>query len=222
MGTDDDQMTGVAQSGADADPMSDVALAILEAAICHLESVGASGLQVDQVLADAGASPEALEKHFGSRRDLVQAAIYERHHRLVEVESLSRLEMAESASTTAEFCTFMADQLTRIATDPTSQAARMARVRSAANSLDRPDLVDQFEARQHALLDVLAQVFERAKARGIINPDLDSYGYSAWFHGMNLGMTFTERTLHDSHRWLAVAIPAALAPLQMPAVDPGP
>ena len=109
----------------------------------------------------------------------------------------------------------MADQLTRIATDPTSQAARMARVRSAANSLDRPDLVDQFEARQHALLDVLAQVFERAKARGIINPDLDVYDYAAFFHGLALGRTFTEGTV-DPDRWLAVAILAATAPLRLP------
>jgi len=218
VGTDGQQSipTDHSEAGDGEDLEFDVAQAILESAIRQIESVGASKLQVEQVLADTGASADLLQQLFGSRRDLVQAAEYERHHRRVEEESLARLEPAEAATTSEEFFAYIVTQLTRIATDPTSRSARLARVQSATNVLERPDLLDQFGARQRALLDVLAQVFERAKARGIINPDLDSYGYAAWFHGANLGMTLTEGSLDDSQRWLAIAIPAALAPLRIP------
>ena len=60
----------------------------------------------------------------------------------------------------------------------------------------------------------IAPIFDRAKAKGIVNPSLDSYSYTAWFHGMTLGRSFTEETVADADAWLAIAIPAALAPLR--------
>jgi hypothetical protein len=60
---------------------------------------------------------------------------------------------------------------------------------------------------------------EDAKARGIINPDLDTRAYAIWFHGTMLGRTTTETGSVDDEAWLSVAIPAALAPLRLPEPD---
>jgi hypothetical protein len=57
-------------------------------------------------------------------------------------------------------------------------------------------------------------MFDDAQARGLINPGLDTRAYARWFHGMTLGRTVTEAGFIDSEAWLAVAIPAALAPLR--------
>jgi hypothetical protein len=66
------------------------------------------------------------------------------------------------------------------------------------------------------MFDAIALMFDDAQARGLIDPRLDTRAYAAWFHGMTLGRTVTEAGSVDSEAWLAVAIPAALAPLRPP------
>ena len=71
-------------------------------------------------------------------------------------------------------------------------------------------------AGQRAGMDAIAAMFEDARSRGLIDPALDTRAYSAWFHGMTLGRTITEGGSVGNAAWLAVAIPAALAPLYPP------
>jgi len=70
---------------------------------------------------------------------------------------------------------------------------------------------------QEMMFDVIAAMFDVAQARGLIDLGLDTRAYAAWFHGMTLGRTVTEAGSVGTDAWLAVAIPAALAPLRPPA-----
>jgi len=85
----------------------------------------------------------------------------------------------------------------------------------AAASADG-DIAERTSLIQTNFFETISQVFEVGKQRGLINPELDSFAYCAWFHGMTLGRSTTELSLSDAQLWLDVAIPAALAPLRLP------
>ncbi len=196
-------------------PPASVAQSILDAAIVHLEKFGVAGFRTERVVKDAHASHGSLRYHFTNREGLIRAAEYERYLRLGMGERTELLEMMDQVATNDEFCLYIAAQLTRIATDPETIKMRQARVAVHANALDRPQLMASINWLQDGYFTTQTEVLERAQARGIINPDLDVYDYAAFFHGLALGRTFTEGTV-EPDEWLAVAIPAATAPLRLP------
>ena len=187
---------------------------ILDAAIDHIERFGVEGMRVDRVLADAYSSTGSMRHHFGSRAALVEAAQYEIYVRTLLAESTAHLEAGFAATTTEEFLEYVAAQLTRIASDPDTRGRRMTRLRVFANASNHPELMESVAWLQQQLIEVTSGVFRLAQERGLINKNVDAYDYAAWFHGLTLSRTFTEATLPDPERWLAVAIPAALALLK--------
>ena len=124
--------------------------------------------------------------------------------------------MVDQIATNEEFCEFIALQLTRIATDPDVAMTRKSRISVYANALERPELLASIMWLQDGYLTAQADVLKRAQDRGILNPELDPYDYAAFFHGLALGRTFNEFNVEEPERWLAIAIPAALAPLRIP------
>lgn len=186
---------------------------ILDTAIDLLERRGAERFTVEEVLIESDTSASSLYHHFGSRQGLLVAVEEERYRRGLRAEDRGNLEGGFAATTTEEFFEFVAGQLRRIATDPGIVTVRRERLQVAARALDSPDLASRTASAQARLIDEVAACFAAAKARGLINAHLDSRAYSAWFHGLTLGRAFTEDSL-DAEAWLAIAIPAALAPLR--------
>ena len=190
------------------------AKAILDAAIDHIEQFGVEGMRIERVLADASSSTGSMRHHFGSRAGLVEAAQYEIYVRTLLAESTAHLDAGHAATTTEEFLDYIGAQLTRIASDPVARERRMTRLRVFANASTRPELMESVAWLQQQLIEVTAGVFRSAQSRGLINASIDAYDYAAWFHGLTLSRTFTEATMPDADRWLAVAIPAAHALLR--------
>jgi len=190
--------------------------AILEVAIKLLDKRGADGFTIDDVLVESSASASSLYHHFRSREGLLVAAQAERYRRMAKGEDVRNLDGGHVAQTTDEFFGYIAGQLRRIVTDPANREVRRSRLQVAAQALDAPELAEKTRRSQQSMLDVITAMFDEAQARGLINPDLDTRAYSAWFHGMTLGRTFTEGGPVDAESWLRIAIPAALAPLRLP------
>lgn len=186
---------------------------ILDTAIALLERRGAERFTVEEVLIESDTSASSLYHHFGSRQGLLVAVEEERYRRGLRAEDRGNLAGGLAATTTEEFYEYVANQLRRIATDPSIVAVRRERLQVAARALDSPDLARRTASAQARLIDEVAASFADAQARGLINADLDPRAYSAWFHGLTLGRTFTEDAL-DAEAWLAIAVPAALAPLR--------
>lgn len=191
--------------------------ALLDTTVTMLEARGLDGFTVDEVLIDSGTSSSSLYHHFGSRQGLLNAAQEESYRRLLQGEDRRNLDGGLGATTTEEFLAYVAAQIERIVTDPANVSVRRTRIEVAARSLASPELADQTNAVQEQLLTAVASMFEDARTRGLIDPGLDTRAYAAWFHGMTLGRTLTEGSTVDTEAWLAVAIPAALAPLRPPA-----
>jgi len=188
--------------------------ALLDTAVAMLEERGPDGFTVEEVLIESGTSSSSLYHHFGNRQGLLVAAQEESYRRLARAENLRNLEGGYAAATTEEYLDYIAAQLRRIVTDPANRAVRRTRLEVAAGALASPELAAQTAAVQEKMFGVVAAMHDDAKARGLINPDLDSLAYAIWHHGMTLGRTATESGSVDAEAWLAVAIPAALAPLR--------
>ena len=191
--------------------------ALLDTAVAMLEERGAEGFTIDEVLIESGTSSSSLYHHFGSRHGLLIAAQDESYRRVARGENRRNLDGGLGATTTEEFLDYVANQLERIVTDPANRSVRRTRLAAAALSLASPELAAQTAVVQEKMLDAIAAMFDDAQARGLINPELDTRAYAAWFHGMTLGRTVAEAVPVTSEAWLAVAIPAALAPLRPPA-----
>jgi hypothetical protein len=86
----------------------------------------------------------------------------------------------------------------------------------AAAALNDEDVYERMAVIQTEMFRVIGQMVADGQQRGLVNPDVDPVAYCAWFHGMCLGRTVTERTYANTDAWLAVAVPAALAPLRLP------
>lgn len=209
MSTDRSRSGGVG-SGADRRSTKDL---ILDTAIELLDRRGADRFTVEEVLIESDTSASSLYHHFGSRQGLLVAVEEERYRRGLRAEDRRNLEEGLAATTTEQFFQHLANQLRRIATDPASVAVRRERLQVAARALDSPDLARRTIEVQARLIDEVAKSFANAQALGLINADIDPREYSAWFHGLTLGRTFTEDAL-DAEAWLSIAIPAALAPLR--------
>jgi AcrR family transcriptional regulator len=188
--------------------------ALLDTAVAMLEERGPDGFTVDEVLVESGTSSSSLYHHFGSRHGLLIAAQDESYRRVARAEDARNLDGGLGATTTEEFLAYVASQLRRIVTDPANLVVRRTRLAAAARSLASPELAAQTVAVQERMFDAIVVMFDSAQARGLIDPQLDTRAYAAWFHGMTLGRTVTEAGSVDSEAWLAVAIPAALAPLR--------
>jgi AcrR family transcriptional regulator len=194
--------------------------AILEAAVTLLSERGPDGFTIDEVLILSDASASSLYHHFGNREGLLRAAERERYRSAYRGEDRRNLERGEGAQTSEEFFDYIAAQLRRIVTDPANVEVRRSRLQAATKALNAPDLAEEYWQTQEEMFDAIVVMLDDAQARGLINPDVDTRAYEAWFHGMTLGRTFTEGGSVDARSWLEVAIPAALAPLRPP--DPTP
>lgn len=190
--------------------------AILEVAVRLLDERGPDAVTIDEVLVESGSSTSSLYHHFRNREGLLLAAQAERYRRMVQGEDRRNLDGGNSAETAEEFLAYVAGQVRRIVTDPDNVEVRRSRLQVAARALNAPELAGETRRMQQGMLEVIAAMFDQAQKRRLINPDLDTMAYAAWFHGMTLGRTVTEGGPVDAEAWLDVAIPAALAPLRLP------
>ena len=210
-------------TGGDAQPhpllRSVSAVAMVDAALRLLGDRPVSELKVEEVLFGAHTSTSSLYHHFGNRQGLCTAVEKERFRRLALAEDRARLAAGYEASTEEEFLAFVEANLLRAVTDPANVEGRQQRIRVLAAALDDADLTERVRIIQGTMYQVIAEVIEDAKQRGLINPDVDGAAFAAMMHGMAMGRTGTESIFPDVDRWLAVAVPALLAPLRRPAAS---
>lgn len=190
--------------------------ALLDKAVELLEARGVDGFTVEDVLIESGTSSSSLYHHFGNRQGLLQAARRESYRRLAHREDRAQLAGGYEATTPEAFLAYVVEQVERIVTDPVNRSARRTRLEVAVEAFSSPELAAQTRDVQEQMFGVVAAMYDDAKARGLVNPDLDSLAYAIWFHGAVLGRTATENGSVSTEAWLSVAIPAALAPLRLP------
>lgn len=189
---------------------------IVDAALSIAGAGPVADLTMEQVQLESGASTSSMYHYFGNRQGLLAAVEKERYRRLALAEDRGRLEVGADSQSAEEFLQFIADELAQIATDADAVEVRRQRLRVAATALDDEDVYVRMAVIQGEMFRVIGQMIADGQQRGLVNPEVDPVACCAWFHGMCLGRTVTERTHADTDSWLAVAVPAALAPLRVP------
>lgn len=189
---------------------------IVDAAIGIVGTGAVEQLTVEQVVLAAETSASSVYHYFGTRKGLLGAVEKERYRRLALAEDRTRLERGDGSATSEEFLQFIADELVRIATDADAIAVRRQRLRVAAAALDDEDVYERMALIQTEMFRVIGAMVADGQRRGLVNRTIAPVAYCAWFHGMCLGRTATERSYANTEAWLAVAVPAALAPLRLP------
>jgi len=187
---------------------------ILRVAVEHAASVGVENIRIDDVLRDAFASSSSLYHLFGNRAGLIDAMRVERQRLGLIEEDPSIIANAELITSHEEFCDYIASHLRRAITDPSARRRRQARLEATVAGFESPDVARKSAILQSMMLGITAQLMKSAIERGLCNPDLDALGYATFFVSLSLGR-FTTESAVDDERWLAVAIPAALAPLRI-------
>lgn len=191
------------------------AQALLDAMVAEIRRVGIKNVRVSIVLSEVTVSPSSLYHHWGSKEELVVAAQLEIAREDLLNEDAGILEVGKNLSTHEEFLAFITLQLRRAATDPANIPVREARVIAAASAFGNTNFPSGLARPQRALIEATSEVFRSAQKRGIANPDVDPFAYAAFFHGLILSLALIERNLTEVEDWLAIALPAALAPIRM-------
>lgn len=191
------------------------AQALLDAMVAEIRRVGIKNVRVSIVLSEVTVSPSSLYHHWGSKEELVVAAQLEIAREDLLNEDAGILEVGKNLSTHEEFLAFITLQLRRAATDPANIPVREARVIAAASAFGNTNFPSGLARPQRALIEATSEVFRSAQKRGIANPDVDPFAYATFFHGLILSLALIERNLTEVEDWLAIALPAALAPIRM-------
>jgi AcrR family transcriptional regulator len=189
--------------------------AIIDAALALVGNGPVQALTVEQAALEAGISTSSVYHHFANRQGLIAAVEKERYRRLALAEDRGHLDEGARSTTPEEFLQFISEQLIRIVSEPDAIRVRRQRFRVAAAALDDDDVYARMAFIQAEMFSVIGELIADGQRRDLVNPQIDPIAYCAWFHGMTLGRTATERSFPDIEAWLAVALPAALAPLRM-------
>ena len=156
-----------------------------------MEATGEASIRITKVLETAGAVNGSLYHHFGSREGLVQEAIAERFVGSVS-QGLAQFAVEISAATTTEelFAVFR-KELVRIGT-PEVQLQRIRRMTTLAAALPRPQLLERITAAQASYFDAAGEVMGDLQRRELIDSEVDTRAFSAWFLGLSLSRLLSE------------------------------
>ena len=188
---------------------------LINVAIRHLSLYGWEGTQLPSIVDEVHVAKSSDYHFFGSREGLLAAATAEQYRRTLLAEDARVLDDARACQTEQEFLSFVERELLRVATDPATIAARKERVIIAAAALTREELSEDVAAAQQVFVHAMAGIISEEQERGLINSSVNPTQYASWLHGMTLGRTLTDSSCSDPLNWLAVAVPAALAPLRL-------
>lgn len=161
------------------------AQAILEAAMADLEERGEGSIRITKVLERSGAAYGSLYHHFGSRENLVKEAIVERYLRSVERGLATFAQAAAAVETKAELIALLEAELQRYATGPVAEQRRQ-RIAALGGAATRPDILAAIGAAQSRYFDAAGAAIERLRRRGLVDPELDTRAFAAWYLGVVL------------------------------------
>jgi AcrR family transcriptional regulator len=186
---------------------------ILEAAVRRLNEAGAEAFRIEDICLEVHVAKSSIYHFFGSRSGLIAAAEIHRYKASVLAEKLDPVKAAEACTTPSEFQALVLAEIERSVVDPGNKPVRRLRLGAVARSLETGDGIDDIAQIQEAFIGAIAAIFERAQAKGLVDPALDCRAYAAFMHALTLGRTLTSLGFPDDDRWLEVVNVAAVAPL---------
>ena len=188
---------------------------LIDLALIELDTKGASGFDLDGLLAKAKISKGSLYHHFGSKNGLIVAA--EMHRVLANYDQGNRLLrlLIENTKNINEFASHM-DLMVRTATNEESEMNRRRRIRAIATAQHSPELAKEVKKSQVEGTNYMAETMQIAVNNGWLRPDINVKAFSYWLLGMFFGHKLLDITDEDdlNDPWNEIALIALKAFLQ--------
>jgi AcrR family transcriptional regulator len=176
---------------------------LLEVTVRLLEQHGEAGLRLEDVLAEAGASPSSLYHHYGSRDGLVEAARTAMFTRFAATDIALLRQAVESVNTGPELLQVLlaVNQETQSMARAESRRRRIAVLGSAA---DRPALWEALGREQARLTAAVADVIADAQERGLVRRDVDPVAAATFIQAYTIGRVLSDMSAEpvDPDDWV--------------------
>lgn len=188
---------------------------LIDLAIIELDTKGASGFDLDGLLATSKISKGSLYHHFGSKNALIIAA--EIHLLLETYDQGNRLLrlLIENTNNVNEFSSHL-ELVVRTATNQQSEESRQRRVRALSLAQHNPTLAEEIRNSQIEGSNYLADTMQIAVDNGWLRPDINVRAFSYWQQAMFFGRTLLDISGEGdlNEPWNEIAIIALKAFLQ--------
>ncbi len=167
------------------------AVAILNATIMQMEAGGENSVRLAKVLEDSGTVLGSLYYHFGSRENLLKEAIIERYIQSANLGLRRFIGAAAKVRSKSDFINLLDSELERIAT-PAMQNQRARRLSAFGSSIDRSDILAAVSHHQSDYFDQANLVFLSFQQKGLIDPNIDTRSFVAWYLSLVLSRYFVD------------------------------
>jgi AcrR family transcriptional regulator len=178
---------------------------LIEAAIDELETRGESGLRLDAVLAESGASLGSLYHHFSNRDGLIDAARVTQFNRITEADlDMVCDTLSESRSLDDLINRFCFAALCSLSEE--RAAVRYERIAMLAGAGTRPSLRMGLAIEQNAATTRLTECLEDLQHLGVIPAGKDLRTIAVFMQSFILGQVLTDLDTEETptSSWITV------------------
>jgi AcrR family transcriptional regulator len=178
---------------------------LIEAAIEELEARGESGLRLDTVLSESGASLGSLYHHFTNRDGLIDAARLTQFNRITAADlDIVCSTLSESRSLEDLINRFCFATLCSLSEE--RAAIRFERIAMLAGAGTRPSLRQGLSVGQNAATTRLTECLDDLQMRGVIPQDKDIRTIAVFMQSFILGQVLTDLDTEETSTssWVTV------------------
>lgn len=169
---------------------------ILQTAVAELVEHGIEGLRIETILEKSGSSFSSLYHHFGSRENLVTAALVALFRNPVDDDISLFIERSKEAQTLDQVVAELKSGLTNIL-EAQGTRFRQAQFRIIAAALDRPELKDELREGQQELAKRLVDHFKKLQTVGAIPLEAKPVEIAWYFLQMAMGLVISDMNPED-------------------------
>jgi AcrR family transcriptional regulator len=172
-----------------------------------LDTVGETGLRIEELIAATGVSKSSLYQQFSDRDGLIAAARARQFEAIVN-ESIDGIKQLVSSATTRQGLRDALHAATVFTQNISRNADRIQRAAIVAGTVGRPAFAKQLTAAQTRLTDALTSLISEARRDGQISPTHPDRTIAMFIQAYTFGRVLSsfdsKRGAKDNEEWVAL------------------
>ena len=180
---------------------------VLDETIRLLDTVGETGLRIEELLAATKLSKSSLYLHFTDRDGLITAARARQFEAIVN-ESVEGIKQLVSSTTTREGLRDALHAATVFTQNVSRNSERIKRAAIIAGTVGRPAYAKQLASAQTRLTDALETLIGAARRDGLITPSHPDRTIAMYIQSYTFGRVLSsfdnKRSKNDNAEWVAL------------------
>lgn len=180
---------------------------VLDETIRLLDTVGETGLRIEELLAATNLSKSSLYLHFTDRDGLIAAARARQFEAIVN-ESVEGIKQLVASTTTREGLRDALHAATVFTQNVSRNSERIKRAAIIAGTVGRPAYAKQLASAQTRLTDALETLIGAARRDGLITPSHPDRTIAMFIQSYTFGRVLSsfdnKRSKNDNAEWVAL------------------